>query len=275
MSPGSNTESYPAFAHIGLRENPGKNLNRPGIVPGPPGFAARRADRYSTGITITEIADIDNMSFGEVQVILTSTSKCMLHDYNAPAHRALATCQFCTRNKMVIFLTPRIHQILPSATFLVSEDEIQAKGSPFWHCGGDPTRIAEDLIVQGASSQEMATCATNDRLGVHHVHVNNPYCMQHGHIGSMEDVSVTTYCSTANVSEIYSLYKHREALRNATEPVHSGFDLNEAAKKFGVLKATLASRSNYPVEGKVFFGPRPVLGEAICNNIREMTHTCF
>ncbi|KAJ4448849.1 hypothetical protein ANN_00240 [Periplaneta americana] len=28
MSPGSNTESYPAFAHIELRENPGKNLNQ-------------------------------------------------------------------------------------------------------------------------------------------------------------------------------------------------------------------------------------------------------
>ncbi|KAJ4432336.1 hypothetical protein ANN_20955 [Periplaneta americana] len=28
MSPGSRTESYPAFAHIGLRENPGKNLNQ-------------------------------------------------------------------------------------------------------------------------------------------------------------------------------------------------------------------------------------------------------
>ncbi|KAJ4442402.1 hypothetical protein ANN_03988 [Periplaneta americana] len=28
MSLGSNTESYPAFAHIGLRENPGKNLNQ-------------------------------------------------------------------------------------------------------------------------------------------------------------------------------------------------------------------------------------------------------
>ncbi|KAJ4449507.1 hypothetical protein ANN_00907 [Periplaneta americana] len=27
-SPGSNTESYPAFAHIGLKENPGKNLNQ-------------------------------------------------------------------------------------------------------------------------------------------------------------------------------------------------------------------------------------------------------
>ncbi|KAJ4445430.1 hypothetical protein ANN_07235 [Periplaneta americana] len=28
MSPGSSTESYPAFAHIGLREYPGKNLNQ-------------------------------------------------------------------------------------------------------------------------------------------------------------------------------------------------------------------------------------------------------
>ncbi|KAJ4444715.1 hypothetical protein ANN_06512 [Periplaneta americana] len=28
MSPGSSTESYPAFAHIGLRENPAKNLNQ-------------------------------------------------------------------------------------------------------------------------------------------------------------------------------------------------------------------------------------------------------
>ncbi|KAJ4432011.1 hypothetical protein ANN_20625 [Periplaneta americana] len=28
MSPGSNTESYPPFDHIGLRENPGKNLNQ-------------------------------------------------------------------------------------------------------------------------------------------------------------------------------------------------------------------------------------------------------
>ncbi|KAJ4449714.1 hypothetical protein ANN_01118 [Periplaneta americana] len=28
MSPGSRTESYPAFARIGLRENPGKNLNQ-------------------------------------------------------------------------------------------------------------------------------------------------------------------------------------------------------------------------------------------------------
>ncbi|KAJ4452253.1 hypothetical protein ANN_03771 [Periplaneta americana] len=28
MSPGSSTESYPAFDRIGLRGNPGKNLNQ-------------------------------------------------------------------------------------------------------------------------------------------------------------------------------------------------------------------------------------------------------
>ncbi|KAJ4435253.1 hypothetical protein ANN_23831 [Periplaneta americana] len=28
MSPGSNTDNYPAFAHIRLRENPGKELNQ-------------------------------------------------------------------------------------------------------------------------------------------------------------------------------------------------------------------------------------------------------
>ncbi|KAJ4446460.1 hypothetical protein ANN_13156 [Periplaneta americana] len=45
-----------AFAHIGLRETPEKpqpgNLPRPGIEPGPPGFAARRADRYSTDLEL-------------------------------------------------------------------------------------------------------------------------------------------------------------------------------------------------------------------------------
>ncbi|KAJ4434977.1 hypothetical protein ANN_23549 [Periplaneta americana] len=54
MSPGSSTESYPAFAHWvegkpRKKPQPG-NLPRPGFEPGPPGFAARRADRYSTGV---------------------------------------------------------------------------------------------------------------------------------------------------------------------------------------------------------------------------------
>ncbi|KAJ4451871.1 hypothetical protein ANN_03349 [Periplaneta americana] len=61
MSPGSSTDSYPAFAHIGLRENPGKKpqpdtLPQLGIEPGLPGFAARRANRYFTGDNAGEMS---------------------------------------------------------------------------------------------------------------------------------------------------------------------------------------------------------------------------
>ncbi|KAJ4433357.1 hypothetical protein ANN_15616 [Periplaneta americana] len=50
MNPRSSTESYPAFAHTGLRENPGKEpqlgiLPRPEIDPVPSGFAARHANQ--------------------------------------------------------------------------------------------------------------------------------------------------------------------------------------------------------------------------------------
>ncbi|KAJ4449880.1 hypothetical protein ANN_01286 [Periplaneta americana] len=74
MSPGSSTESYPAFARIGLRENPGKkpqpgNLPRPGFEPGPPGFAARRADRYSTvDATDSRGRHVANMIVGDMDV---------------------------------------------------------------------------------------------------------------------------------------------------------------------------------------------------------------
>ncbi|KAJ4433712.1 hypothetical protein ANN_16023 [Periplaneta americana] len=68
MSPGSNTESYLAFARTGLRENPGKNLNqinlpRPGFEPGPPGFAARRADRYSTDVDFVHVSQKSNQKW--------------------------------------------------------------------------------------------------------------------------------------------------------------------------------------------------------------------
>ncbi|KAJ4431213.1 hypothetical protein ANN_19810 [Periplaneta americana] len=55
MGPESSTDSYPAFAHIELRKNPGKpqpgNLPQPGIGPRSPGFATRRANRYSTEVS--------------------------------------------------------------------------------------------------------------------------------------------------------------------------------------------------------------------------------
>ncbi|KAJ4427196.1 hypothetical protein ANN_24813 [Periplaneta americana] len=60
MSPRSSTESYLAFAQIGLSETPGKtstsNLPRPGFEPGPHGFAPRRANRYATGMDLVQLA---------------------------------------------------------------------------------------------------------------------------------------------------------------------------------------------------------------------------
>ncbi|KAJ4446425.1 hypothetical protein ANN_13121 [Periplaneta americana] len=51
MSPGSSTESYSYWVEGKSRKKPQPgNLPRPGFEPGPPGFAARRADRYSTGV---------------------------------------------------------------------------------------------------------------------------------------------------------------------------------------------------------------------------------
>ncbi|KAJ4447933.1 hypothetical protein ANN_09942 [Periplaneta americana] len=55
MSLGSSTDIYTAFSHFGSELKPRKkplpgNLPRLGIEPGPPGFTARRASRYSTGV---------------------------------------------------------------------------------------------------------------------------------------------------------------------------------------------------------------------------------
>ncbi|KAJ4443529.1 hypothetical protein ANN_05201 [Periplaneta americana] len=62
MSPGSSTESYPAFAHIGLRENSGKNLNQV------TGFAVRRANRYSTDVDTKILLKDENLN--KMQILL-------------------------------------------------------------------------------------------------------------------------------------------------------------------------------------------------------------
>ncbi|KAJ4438590.1 hypothetical protein ANN_14537 [Periplaneta americana] len=63
MSPESSTESYPAFALLGLRENPGKNLNQ---VTCPdresnPGHLVSRPD----ALTVTPQIEENSYSFTE------------------------------------------------------------------------------------------------------------------------------------------------------------------------------------------------------------------
>ncbi|KAJ4446150.1 hypothetical protein ANN_12843 [Periplaneta americana] len=76
MSPGSSTESYPAFARIGLRENPGKNLNQ---VTCPdrdsnPGHLVSQPDALTVTPQPMFLSQIENPSYITVQNNRTFTS---------------------------------------------------------------------------------------------------------------------------------------------------------------------------------------------------------
>ncbi|KAJ4447614.1 hypothetical protein ANN_09621 [Periplaneta americana] len=53
MNPGSNTESYPAFTHIGLRKNPGNNLNQLRNLSTPTKRYFENDERVSKRMTVT------------------------------------------------------------------------------------------------------------------------------------------------------------------------------------------------------------------------------
>ncbi|KAJ4438273.1 hypothetical protein ANN_14212 [Periplaneta americana] len=88
MSPGSNTESYPAFAHIGLRENPGKNLNQ---VTFPdresnPGHLVLRPEALT--VTPQVMSDLQNCSSSER---LPYHPFYLTHFFYQCSHRVLVT----------------------------------------------------------------------------------------------------------------------------------------------------------------------------------------
>ncbi|KAJ4427736.1 hypothetical protein ANN_25388 [Periplaneta americana] len=84
MSPGSSTESYPAFARIGLRENPGKNLNQ---ITCPdrdsnPGHLVSQPDALTvTPQLLEDILFIDsNFKIVSKSIILLESSKLQLSE---------------------------------------------------------------------------------------------------------------------------------------------------------------------------------------------------
>ncbi|KAJ4444425.1 hypothetical protein ANN_06217 [Periplaneta americana] len=56
------TVRYLTKRYIGEYSSNSGNLPRPGIEPGPPGFAARRADRYSTGVDCIDVSSGENVT---------------------------------------------------------------------------------------------------------------------------------------------------------------------------------------------------------------------
>ncbi|KAJ4444573.1 hypothetical protein ANN_06368 [Periplaneta americana] len=80
MSPGSNTVSYPAFARIGLRENPGKNLNQ---VTCPdresnPGHLVSRLDVLTTALIPSDLGHAEQ-SDGIMVFRISAMTSLMLH----------------------------------------------------------------------------------------------------------------------------------------------------------------------------------------------------
>ncbi|KAJ4435655.1 hypothetical protein ANN_18271 [Periplaneta americana] len=76
MSPGSSTESYPSFAHIGLRGNPGKNLNqeRVGLLAPKPGYSANFSVVGWCGFGMRLVG-----SLGESKITTNSISRLLEH----------------------------------------------------------------------------------------------------------------------------------------------------------------------------------------------------
>ncbi|KAJ4432031.1 hypothetical protein ANN_20645 [Periplaneta americana] len=132
MSPGSNTEIYPAFIHIGLRETLGKNpqqnnSSRPGIKPRPSGFAARRANRYSTAV----ITDGDWIEFPlRVQtenLWVTRPIFYVLYNSVQTSNRPTQQNQFCvcsqSRLKVIVKHTELVSTVRCRNMFAFSSDE--------------------------------------------------------------------------------------------------------------------------------------------------------
>ncbi|KAJ4443948.1 hypothetical protein ANN_05737 [Periplaneta americana] len=75
MSPGSSIESYPAFAGIGLKENPGKNVNQQAVIyvclPPPVYKCELKTNVFNDAVSTTRLFSVDeigdsDMIFGDM-----------------------------------------------------------------------------------------------------------------------------------------------------------------------------------------------------------------
>ncbi|KAJ4428214.1 hypothetical protein ANN_24229 [Periplaneta americana] len=122
MSPGSSTESYPAFAHIGLRENPGKNLNQ---VTCPdresnPGHLVSRPDALAVtpqlGNERTKMAN-DTTYLDFIEPSLPKTYYLTVHDVDAVCGLTRVTASHVARRRRGVLAgirTPELYSIRAS-----------------------------------------------------------------------------------------------------------------------------------------------------------------
>ncbi|KAJ4448411.1 hypothetical protein ANN_10427 [Periplaneta americana] len=295
MSPGSSTESYPTFSRIGLRENPGKTSTR--YLPSTDGPFRRYLSSSSVSlepllILALRCAVVDGRS-GAVGLkpddlwrVLGITSFHPFHlitwlaffrGFPQPKGKCrslmLAGSEFQSLGRAIVkedeYEEVRWDSIVSrrERVFRLWWEERRLRWAGHVARMGESRNAYRVLVGRPEGKRPLGKprrgWEDNIKMYLREVGYDDRDWINITQDRNLWRAAMKLRVAWRPVSKVHYT---GEALRNATEPVHSGFDLNEAAKKFGVLKATLASRSKYPVEGKVFFGPRPVLGEAICNS---------
>ncbi|KAJ4449359.1 hypothetical protein ANN_00757, partial [Periplaneta americana] len=181
MSPGSSTESYPAFARIGLRKTPEKpqpgNLPRPGFEPGPPGFAARRADRYSTGVDLLFLMDchIQIKIFSSVyaQYMIKTKSIALKAAYiNHMTTKSNEQSTLFTDNLTTVILRPKYRQMHTFSMAVQTHGPLDTttKKVTFSHIGDLGGHVMKHLSLTPA---RLSNDQTSPYSGKHELHCGN------------------------------------------------------------------------------------------------------
>ncbi|KAJ4439496.1 hypothetical protein ANN_07620 [Periplaneta americana] len=152
MSPGSSTESYPALAHIGLRENPGKNLNQ---ITCPnresnPGHLVPRPDALTMGsrtskISLVAIAlELCPLKATRKELM---TSGCVLNEFLEPGQTINAVCYIQTLLKHRLALCEKRSgkKIICNTLPLTARVTVEKIRTFRCHNPGDPRNYAVKL----------------------------------------------------------------------------------------------------------------------------------
>ncbi|KAJ4450394.1 hypothetical protein ANN_01818 [Periplaneta americana] len=136
MSPGSSTESYPEFSHIGLRENPGKNLNQ---VTCPdresnPGQLVSRPDALTVTPQVGNVRDCGLANAVQQRVIDSSLSR--IHS-SYVAETEINDLRSEMRNNVKVKETIKVAVSSSSSSRRALDLQLIRNGAVFRELGGD------------------------------------------------------------------------------------------------------------------------------------------
>ncbi|KAJ4434967.1 hypothetical protein ANN_23539 [Periplaneta americana] len=208
MSPGSSTESYPTFAHIGLRENPGKNLNQ---VTCPdresnPGHLVSRLDV----LTVTPQVSI-RPTFGYLKerVFLTHpTTLLQLKDAisqeiaNIPRHYLLNAVHGVAERKLLLAMSRKtteelLEESTDSETEIENDDDGEVVSEPEDQC----------IMCDKVDGDEVESSSEDDPDNLSEIEISDKYITSTGRVYVSKPPRISRRAAQ-------NIVKEREGLRN-------------------------------------------------------------